>query len=71
MFLCLNVHVIYFSQILQLEFTHNLISHCEGAAIAYKCFGELFSSFVKGWDEKEKSKAYSLVQTTSRYIEMY
>jgi hypothetical protein len=49
-----------------LEPTHNLICDCEGAAVAYECFGELFSAFVRGWDEKEKSKAYNLVQTISR-----
>lgn len=36
--------------------------------MAYKCFGQLLTTFVAGWEEYEMARAYCLVQSISRYI---
>jgi len=53
---------------LQLEPTHTAISEFAGSAMAYKCFGQLLTTFVAGWEEYEMARAYCLVQSISRYV---
>ena len=36
--------------------------------MAYKCFGQLLTTFVAGWEEYEMARAYCLVQSISRYV---
>ena len=34
----------------------------------YTCFGQLFHSFVSGWEGHSKALAYCLVDKTARYL---
>ena len=61
-------HAIIFS--LQLEPIHTTISEFAGSAMAYKCFGQLLTTFVAGWEEYEKARVYCLVQSISRCVSL-
>ena len=56
---------------LQLEPIHTTISEFAGSAMAYKCFGRLLTTFVAGWEDYEKARAYCLVQSISRCVYQY
>lgn len=52
--------------LLQLECTHQTLVMFAGHAAAYYCFGRLLYTFVQGWDDYEKVKAFNLIQTIAK-----
>lgn len=54
---------------LQLKPIHSRICEFKGTCTSYQCFGELLNSYVAGWDEYKKIRAYSLVTSVAKLDE--
>lgn len=54
---------------LQLKDTHSKICTTLGSDIAYSCYGKFLHSFVAGWEDDEKFKAYLAVKGNLWYIQ--
>lgn len=48
---------------------HSKICELKGTSASYQCFGELLNSYVAGWDEYKKIRAYSLVVSVAKLDE--
>ena len=46
----------------QLKDTHSRICSTLGSDIAYSCYGKFLHSFVAGWEDDEKFKAYLAIK---------
>ena len=46
----------------QLKDTHTKICTTLGSDIAYSCYGKFLHSFVAGWEDDEKFKAYLAIK---------
>jgi len=56
---------------LQLQPTLTAVCKYASDAMAYKCFGQVLSTLVAGWEEYRMAKVYCLVQSMYRYVYQY
>ncbi len=61
--LFLLLHLIILSQ---LDSKYHSIVLSDGHSMAYFCFGHLLFAFISGWSERDKVKAYNLVQNMAK-----